>query len=254
VKRFLFSSIIKGAGQERPSIKPYPMRDIYTGFQKGKERFHHSSSSVLDPKTRQLLREIEERERYVKQITDKKDGIEKEAYEEGFAQGEKAGMELGEKRFESVIKSFTEALEGVERIKEELYKKSEQEMLALVLAIARRVIQKEVSTDKEIIPGIVRSTLKYVADQEDVRVRLNPSDLEFACKHKGNIIEGMKNVIFEGDEGVSRGDAVIESKRGVIDCGLERHLQKVEENLRARSGELPRGEEEEEELRGDHVE
>ena len=162
--------------------------------------------------------------------------MEKEAYEKGFAQGEKAGMELGEKRFDSILKGFTKTLEGVRKTKEEVCSNSEQEMVELVLAIARKVIQKEVSTDRKIILDIVKSALKHVADQEEIRVRLNPSDLEFASQYKGEILDGIEKATFESDVEVLRGDAVIESNYGSIDCGIEKHLQEVEEALRARAG------------------
>lgn len=244
MKKSLFSNIIKNADEEQSSIKPYSMRGmpLHLDSQQVKDRFDFSPSlTSLESKrkTEQLLKEVEERERYINQITDKTHSLEKEAYEKGFAQGEKAGMDLGKKRLDSVIKSFNEVLEGVRRLKEELYQKSEQEMLELVLAITHRIIQKEVSTDRKIILNMIKSAINYIADQEEIRVRLNPSDLEFATQHKGDITEGMRNLIFEGDEEVLRGDAVIESNRGIIDCGIERHLQKVEENLRAQAGEHP---------------
>jgi flagellar biosynthesis/type III secretory pathway protein FliH len=188
----------------------------------------------------QLLKEIEEREKYIKQITDKSDGLEKEAYEKGFAQGEKAGMELGEKRFDSIVKSFSEVLEFLGRLKEESYQKNEQDMIELVLAIARRIIQKEVSADGSIISRMISSALKYVTDQERIKVKLNPSDLEFAGQYRGEMIKemgGMKNITFESDEGIVRGDAVIESNRGIIDAGIGKHLQEVEKALREQAEE-----------------
>lgn len=240
MRKSLFSNIIKHADQRQPSVKPYAMKDMpLLDYQEVKGRFAYPStrtSSGSGKETEQLLKEIEERERYIKQVTGKTDSLEKEAYEKGFAQGEKAGMELGEKRFDSVVKSFNEVLERVRRIEEELYQKSEQEMVELVLTIARRVIQKEVSTDEKIVLNMIQSALKYVADQKEIKVRLNPSDLEFASQLRGEMMEGMKSVIFEGDEGVPRGDAIIESNRGVIDCGIEKHLREVEENFRAQTG------------------
>ena len=258
MKKSLFSNIIKHADEEQPSIKPYSMKDVplHLDSHQVKDRFDFSPSRTpSDPKNKieQLLKEVDERERYIKQITDKTHSLEKEAYERGFAQGEKAGMELGEKRFDSMIKSFNEALEGMRKLKEELYQKSEEEMVELVLAIARRIIQRDASTDKKIILSMIKSALNFVADQEETRVRLNPSDLEFATQHRGEIMEGMKNVTFEGDERVLRGDATIESNRGIIDCGIESHLQKVEEVLRSQAGKPPQvGGVGSRELRGNH--
>ena len=257
-KKSLSSNIIKNVDQKKPSVKPYSMRDmpLLTDSQWGKGRSAYSSSltsSDSKDKVGHLLKEVEERERYVKQVAEKTDRLEKESYEKGFAQGEKAGRELGEKRLESVIKSFNGGLEEVRRLKETLYQESEQEMLRLVLAVARRVIQKEVSTDKEIILNSIKSALKYVADQEEITIRLNPSDLECAIQHKEENVKAMRNVLIEGDEEIQRGDAVIKSNRGTIDCGIEKHLQMVEEKLRTQSGErLPEEEEGAGESKEDH--
>ena len=245
MKRSLSSKIIKGTGEELASIQSYSMKDMPFGpasrEEKGQSQFSgFHSSSDSEKKVEQLLKEVKEREQYIKQITDKSEGLEKEAYEKGFAQGEKAGMELGEKRFESVIRSFTEALATTRKREEEYYLKNEQEMIALVLAIARRIIQKEVSADKGIIARMIRSALKYVADQEEIKVRLNPSDLDFASQYRDEMIKEMRtvrNIIFESDEEVARGDAIVESNRGIIDAGIEKHLQEVEKALRAHAEE-----------------
>ncbi len=241
MRRSLFSSVIKEQDEERLSVKSYAMRDMLSQPKLQKvedysDSFPLHASSDSKNKTEKLLQEIEDREKYIKQMTGKTDSLEKEAYEKGFAQGEKAGMELGEKKFDSILKGFAETLEGVRKIKEEVYRNSEQEMVELVLAISRKIIQKEVSADRKIILDIVKSALKYVADQEEIRVRLNPSDLEFASQYKGEILDGIEKATFESDVEVLRGDAVIESNYGIIDCGIEKHLQEVEEALRARAG------------------
>ena len=114
-RKSLSSSVIKNVDQKKPSVKPYSMRDmsLLIDAQWGKGRSADSSSRTSsDPrgKVGHLLKEVEERERYVKQIAEKTDNLEKDAYEKGFAQGEKAGRELGEKRLDSVIKSFNGVL------------------------------------------------------------------------------------------------------------------------------------------------
>ena len=237
----MFSNVIKGGDKERLSIKLYAMRDMVSQPKLWKvgdcsEKFPLQASADSKNKTDQLLKEIEDREKYIKQMTEKTDSLEKEAYEKGFAQGEKAGMELGEKRFDSILNCFAETLDGARKIKEDVYRNSEQMMMELVLAIARKVIQREVSTDRTIIRDVIKGALTYIADQEEIRVRLNPSDLEFANQYKEDILVGIEKAVFESDVEVARGDAVIESNYGIIDCGIERHLQEVEEVLRARAG------------------
>jgi len=241
VRKSLFSSVIKERDKKRLSIQLFAMRDMTSQprLQKlrgGSDGFPLHTSLDSKHKTDQLLREIEDREKYIKQMTEKTNHLEKEAYQKGFAQGEKAGKELGEKRFDSILKSFAEMLEGARKIKEDMYRNSEQEMLELVLAIARKIIQREVRTDKTIILDLIKAALGYVADHEEIRVRLNPSDLEFACQCKGDVLGGMEKVTFESDAVVPRGDAVIESDCRIVECGIEKHLREVEEALRAGAG------------------
>lgn len=237
----LFSSVIKGRDKERLSIKLFPMRDVVSQPHLRQAREGSDGSPSHAPadsknKTDQLIRGIEEREKYIKQMTEKTNNLEKEAYEKGFSQGEKAGMELGEKRFESILKSFAEALEGVKKIKEEVYQNSEQEMIKLVVTIARKIIHREVSTDRTIILDLIKAALAYVADHEEIKVRFNPSDLELASQYRKDWLAGMEKVRFESDATIPRGDAVVESNCGIIECGIEKHLQEVEEALRTQAG------------------
>jgi flagellar assembly protein FliH len=173
-------------------------------------------------------------------MSDKTHSLEKEAYEKGFAQGEQAGRELGAQRFESAIKSFTGALKDLRQLQEEWYQKSEPQLVELVLAISRTVIQREVEADKSIVLNLIRSALVAVTDRERITMKVHPSDLEFARQHKKEMIEGIEGVeklIFEGDEGVARGGAVIESSRSIVDCGIEEHVKEVEKALREKARE-----------------
>ena len=241
----MFSNVIKVTRKKNAIIQSYAMRDMDRHPEVRKEKepsFTLSSGSTADPGTKvdQLMEEIGEREKYIKQMTDKNHSLEKEAYEKGFAQGERAGRELGEQRFDSVIKSFTEAADDLSSLREKMFQESEQQLLELVLAVARKVIQKEVETDKQILLDVLRSALHYVADREVVKVRVHPSDLEFASQHKAEVIreiEGLGKLTFEGDGEVVRGDALIESSYGIVDAGIEKHLRAVEETFRNKAQE-----------------
>ena len=245
MKRFLFNNVIKSVSGENTAVKSYAMKDMDRdpGARKDRERSRAASSggpASAKSEVEQLLEEIEDREKYIKQMTDKTHSLEKEAYEKGFAQGEQAGRELGAQRFDSVIKSFTGALDDLGELQDTWYQESEPQLVELVLAISRTIIQREVEADKSIVLNVIRSALLAVTDRERITMKVHPSDLEFARQHKKEILEGIEGVeklIFEGDEGVSRGGAVIESSQGIVDCGIAKHVQEVEEALRAKARE-----------------
>ena len=245
MRKFLFNNVIKSVSEENATIKSYAMKDMDRdpGARRDRQRSLAAASggpASPKPEVEQLLEEIEEREKYIKQMTDKTHNLEKEAYEKGFAQGEQAGRELGAQRFDSAIKSFTEAFKDLRKLQEEWYQASEPQLVELVLAIARTVIQREVEAKKSIVLNVIRSALLAVTDRERITIKVHPSDLEFTRQHKKEIIEeieGVEKLIFEADEGVSRGNAEIESRRGIVDCGIEKHMQEVERALRAKACE-----------------
>lgn len=245
MRKFLFSSVIKSMAGGSAAVKSYAMRDMGRTPGVCEDRGHPFSAASGRPvraktEVEQLLEEIAEREQYIKQMADRTHSLEKEAYEKGFAQGEQAGRELGAQRFDSVIKSFKGALEELRQLQEAWYRESEPHLLELVLAISRTIVQREVDTDKSILLKVIRSALFSVADREQVTIKVHPTDLEFARQHKGEMveaIEGMGRVMLEGAEEVSRGDAVIESSRGIVECGIAKHLQEVEKTLRAKARE-----------------
>lgn len=233
----MFSSVIKSARTSDTSIQSYAMREVErdTILTRGEA---HLTGNTLDArkKMEQLLEEIGEREKYIKQMTDRSHTLEKEAYEKGFAQGERAGMELGKKRFDSVVASFKAAAESLEKSHEMLYRRSEQQVVELILAIARAVIKREVGTDRYILLSVIRSALRHAADRERIRVKLHPSDAEFALQQRVELLNGLVEagkLSIEADATVPRGNALIESDQGIIECGIEKHVREVEKAFRA---------------------
>ena len=240
----MFSNVIKVSNEKEAAIRAYDMRDmsLHPEVRREKPSFTLSTGNPSDggKNVEQLLEEIGDREKYIKQMTDKTHSLEKEAYEKGFAQGERAGRELGEKRFDSAIKSFTEAADDLFSLQKKVYQESERQLLELVLAVVRKVIHKEVETDRHVLLDVIQSAFRYVADREEIKVKLHPSDLEFATQHKTEVIqgiEGLGKLTFEGDENVARGDALIESRLGMVECGIEKHLKDLEDTLRKKAQE-----------------
>jgi len=125
----------------------------------------------------QHLKELEEK--IIRQVKEKSLLIEKEAYEKGFAQGEKDGFELGRKRLETVIHQFELVLLNIRGQQEELYKEFEREMLQLVISISQRVIRHELTSQEGIIQKTLEEAFRNVSDRTKIVVHLNPVDYQY---------------------------------------------------------------------------
>jgi flagellar assembly protein FliH len=171
-----------------------------------------------------------------KEIEKKTELIERQAYEEGFCRGEKDGFNKVETKLAPVLKNFKQALCELEKLKKELCRKAEEETVELALAIAKKIVGHEVATNKEIISHVVKEALKKAEDQEKIRIRVNPTDMEMIrdpeFKHS-EMFTHIHNITFEEDDSISAGGCVIETDFGNIDARIENQLNTVEETFKS---------------------
>lgn len=160
--------------------------------------------------------------------------IEKQAYERGFIEGEKAGKEVGEKTLEALLKQYAKRLEELNDMRKEIFAASEREVLRLALEIARKVIRREVSVDEELILTLVKVALNRVAEQTVMTVRVNPRDYQSIQRYQAaysptsSLNEGVKLI---EDPSISRGGCLIETESGIIDARIEEQLREIEKGF-----------------------
>lgn len=162
--------------------------------------------------------------------------IEEQAYRKGFSDGRQKGLESGKQELAPVLQNFRQALQELEKVKLEIYRSAERESVDLALAIARKVVCREVSTSREAIVGVVREAFRQAADQDRIRIRLCPADLQLIDDPKrafSGVARDGARILVEGDDSISSGGCVIETEMGDIDARIERQLQVIEEALRA---------------------
>jgi len=104
--------------------------------------------------------------------------IERQAYEEGFLQGQKDGREVGERSLEQQVQQFQDLVNALLREKEELYRRREKELVDLVVLISRKIVVRELKMQPEAIQEIVAAGFKLLADTEDIKLHINPQDHE----------------------------------------------------------------------------
>jgi flagellar assembly protein FliH len=160
--------------------------------------------------------------------------IEKEAYEIGFAQGQKAGLEVGEKMVESLLKQYSVSLEELNKLRKEVFSSSERQVIRLALEIAKKIVKREVAIDEELILTLVKVALDRVTDQALITIRVNPKDYHAIERHHasrpdaGALNETVKLI---EDPLIGRGGCVIETDSGTIDARIEEQLREIEKGF-----------------------
>ena len=145
--------------------------------------------------------------------------IERQAYEEGFQQGQKDGREVGERSLDLQVQQFREIVQAMPREKEELYRQREQELLNLVLLISRKVVVREMKLQPEAIQEIVAEGFRILADTENIKLRINPQDYEVLQWAPQELWPPGVEMIPDGT--VSPGGFLMETASGDIDGTLK---------------------------------
>lgn len=157
--------------------------------------------------------------------------IEKTAYENGFRQGEKAGLEIAERKIEAVMRRYADTILELGKLKPVLYAQAEHEVVKLALEVAKKVVHREVQIDREIIQTLVRVALTHVTAKSAVTVHLNPADYSFMLEHRASLMrsgDSEREMVLLADKSIDRGGCLIETECGDIDARIEAEFDEVE--------------------------
>ena len=152
--------------------------------------------------------------------------VEREAFAKGFAQGERAGAEAAGKRGEVMLRRLTETLDELTSLRAQMIHQTEHQMVQLALAVARRVVHREISLDRDLLVAMARVAMDRLGESAQVTVRLSPEDFEATSAARAALWTGT-NVTVVADSRVSRGGCRIESDLGVMDAGADAQIQEI---------------------------
>lgn len=155
--------------------------------------------------------------------------LERDAFAKGYAQGERAGYEAGATRAEAMLRRLAGTLDELAHLRTAMIQQTEQQMVQLALAVARRILRREVSLDTEFVVAMARVALDRLGEQTRATVRLHPDDLA-ATGGAAEQFTGT-HVTVVADTSLSRGQCQVESEYGFIDVGVEEQFEQISHSL-----------------------
>lgn len=155
--------------------------------------------------------------------------LEKSAYENGFAQGEKAGMEIAEGKTEVVMKRYAESIMELSKLRSALYARVEREVVKLAIEVAKKIVHREIQADQEIVETLVHVALSHVAEKSAVTVHLSPTDYNYLLEHRAQLSQNEgRDISLLADQSIERGGCLIQTECGDIDARIEEKFREVE--------------------------
>jgi flagellar assembly protein FliH len=155
---------------------------------------------------------------------------EKEAYAKGYAEGLREGTEKETRRLFQTAESFVNSMKELDRLKKDTLEGNEENILNLVFSVSEKVINQEISLNRDVIYGVLKSAIKQTLDKEGIKVRLNPEDYQTIMEIYPGIInsfDDIRDMIVVEDNGIKRGGVIIETSSGEVDARLDQQLHEL---------------------------
>jgi len=153
-----------------------------------------------------------------------------EAHAQGVREGEAAGSARAAAQLSPVIERLTAAIEEVAGFRARLRREAEGDTIQLSLAIARRVLGRQIAIDPEALHGLILGALEKLEGQEISRVRIHPQQAALLTKCLEQRASGIKVEVVP-DSSREPGVVVFETTHGNLDASIETQLQEIERGL-----------------------
>lgn len=151
----------------------------------------------------EVMREIEE--------------LQRQAYEEGFAAGEKAGFQEGKHKAAVLIERLEKIIDEISVFKKNLVSDLECQVVDLAIAMARKVISEEIRTRPEVIITVVKEALKRLQRTGPITIKVNPAMYDLFLEKKSELMDLHEDIVFDVNSNVSiTGPMVISNTEEVV--------------------------------------
>lgn len=152
------------------------------------------------------------------------------AFQQGSAAGEAAAAQRAQARIDPTIASFNAVVTELTGLRKKFRAEAEEATVTLAMAIARRVLHRELASDPEALLGLVKAAFQKCDARETHKLRLSPQDAAPVQEHRARL-HLPPAVEIVADASLARGSAVFETSRGELDSSFDTQLDEIERGL-----------------------
>lgn len=183
---------------------------------------------------RNILEKANEEARKIEDgIAEKEKKIISEAREIGYKDGWDEGIAKANGEVERLTERMHDMINGIINKRTSIFIEAEQQIISLVLSIARKVIKVLSENQKNVVINNVIHSLKKLSTRKNIAIRVNLADLELTTQYKEKFINIAEtdNIKILEDTTVDRGGCIIETDFGTLDARISSQLHEIEDKI-----------------------
>jgi flagellar assembly protein FliH len=148
---------------------------------------------------------------------------------------EKTRRDVEREYTDKLVRKYEEVYKILQQFDESFidYEKAfEKLVIETAFEVAKKVVQREISSNT-IINENVRIAINKIMGANEVRLRLNPSDVEEMNEASKNLINGssFNKIKIEPDALIEQGGCLIETEIGSVDARISTQLSEMQKQL-----------------------
>lgn len=169
-------------------------------------------------------------ERILAQAEEQASAVLRDAMVRGYSDGKAEGLAAAREECGEYLARLAELVRRARVDRETMVREAKQELAALAVAVAAKVIHREVTADPCIVLSIVEAALEKTGTVESVRVLVHPDDVDLVREKWGDLKGALAfgdNWEVVGSDQVDRGGCLIETRAGTVDARIESQLSRI---------------------------
>jgi len=154
--------------------------------------------------------------------------------QESYQRGLQDGKNLAERGLLNVFKGLRTATEDIQLLREKIFRDSEDDLLALTMAIARKVVGREATQDRKIVLRLIRTALLNLNSQDELVIRVHPDDYALLTTTQNEALKAELAAVkftLKPDSTLEIGSCQIEAERGTVDASFAAQLDEIYRRL-----------------------
>lgn len=154
----------------------------------------------------------------------------RQAFEAGRREGETAAQQKLSARVDALVVKLAQTIQELSAVRSRIRREAEGDLVQLSLAVARKILNREIQTDQDALLGVVKAALERVESREIFRVRVCPSHADSLRRALENL--GMpQRIEVQPDARLETGAVIFDTAQGSLDVSIETQLREIERGL-----------------------
>jgi flagellar biosynthesis/type III secretory pathway protein FliH len=155
-----------------------------------------------------------------------------EGYARGLADGEKKASAAANARVEDAVAMLDRVVAQMHEVASLAPAVLEENIAALAVIVARQIVAREVSLDRELVADLVRRALTEFPIEQSVRIRVHPLDLALVTLTSEGAkdmapITNNRDASWLADPRLARGGCLVEGRDRIVDGRVDTALERA---------------------------